>query len=81
MAQGLDMTRVPSPVRRGLLVMLGAGLAGVAGLFLWTRWRSNPGRPDPLHMNLPGEGSIFEPRRDAVYEAYQRKRRASDIQD
>ncbi len=61
--------------RRFLLIgALGVGAATVLGPLKGLLWGGN--QSDPMASNdLPGEDSIFHPRRDANLEAYERRTR------
>ena len=63
--------------RRGFLLAASLGLGATAALFGPLRGLlSGGGQPDKMASNgLPGEDSIFHPRRDANLEAYERRTR------
>jgi hypothetical protein len=65
--------------RRDVLKVAAVGvglLAGVSILGKLTglgKLAGGPGKADPRSVPLPGEGSIFQPRRDARLEAWERE--------
>lgn len=59
--------------RRTLLRNLALALGGVAALPLLSRLLQRSSKTDPRSLNLPGEGSIFQPRRDARLEEWERQ--------
>ncbi len=63
--------------RRRFLVVASVGLGAATALFGPLRGLlTGGGRPGQMASNgLPGEGSIFHPRRDANLEAYERRTR------
>ena len=65
--------------RRNVLGTLAMAVGGLAALPLLSHLLRRPGRPDPRLMDLPGEGSIFQPRNDARLQEWLRRHRpASD---
>ncbi|MSQ40482.1 MAG: hypothetical protein EXR55_02240 [Dehalococcoidia bacterium] len=64
----------PPHDRRGFLKLLSLGaLNGLSMGWLPARWIGGRPKQDPLSMNLPGEGSIFAPRKDQRLEEWQRR--------
>lgn len=61
--------------RRHFLATLVLGLGALTFLASISRFLGRR-RPTPLVSELPGEGSIFQPRRDARLEAWERQRKA-----
>jgi hypothetical protein len=65
--------------RRGFLGALALALAGVGYVFALTRFLpASPKRP-PHDQPLPGAGSIFQPRRDARLEEWERQHQKPDL--
>lgn len=65
--------------RRSVLGTVAMAVGGLAALPLLSHFTRRPRRPDPRLMDLPGEGSIFQPRNDARLQEWLRRHRpASD---
>ena len=58
--------------RRRLLGALALGLGGIASLQIVPHLFDPASRRKPRDTSLPGEGSIFQPRRDARLEEWER---------
>ncbi|GEM_PF-4305240 len=71
-----EQPEVPPKDRRGFLKLLSLGaLNGLSMGWLPARLIGGSPRQDPLSTDLPGEGSIFAPRKDQRFAAWQRKHR------
>ena len=66
--------------RRNVLGTMAVAVGSLASLPLLSHLLRRPTRPtDPRFMDLPGEGSIFQPRNDARLQEWLRQQReASD---
>ena len=62
--------------RRDLLSGAAIGAGFLASISLLGKFRPGAKRADPHTMPLPGEGSIFQPRRDARLEEWEREHKA-----
>ena len=63
--------------RRRVLSTMAMAVGGLASLPLLSHLLRRSPRPDPRLMNLPGEGSIFQPRNDARLQEWLRKQRSA----
>jgi hypothetical protein len=64
--------------RRGFLKLLSLkALNGLSSSLLPTRWIGKSPQQNPHTTDLPGEGSIFAPRKDQRLEEWQRRHRRS----
>lgn len=61
--------------RRRVLGTMALAVGSLASLPLLSHLLRRPGRPDPRLMDLPGEGSIFQPRNDARLQEWLRQQR------
>ena len=62
--------------RRRVLGTMAVAVGGLASLPLLSHLLRRPARPDPRQMDLPGEGSIFQPRNDARLQEWLRQQRS-----
>ena len=59
--------------RRRVMGTLAMAVGGLATLPLLSHLLRRPARPDPRFMDLPGEGSIFQPRNDERLQEWLRR--------
>ena len=63
--------------RRRVLGTMAVAVGSLASLPLLSHLLRRSPRPNPLLMDLPGEGSIFQPRNDARLQEWLRRRRSA----
>ena len=62
--------------RRRVLGTMAMAVGGLASMPLLSHLLRRSPRPDPRQMDLPGEGSIFQPRNDARLQEWLRQQRS-----
>ena len=75
MAEKKSPSKFPQLSRRDVLSSLAVGVGFLASVTLLGRLLSKGRRADPRGAPLPEEGSIFQPRRDARLEEWERTHR------